>query len=161
SRYYQNLNSYPTRRSSDLKEKWFLFGPQYEYGTSTPILGTEEYEGEPLVYVNSIRRNSEGATGEGGMTEGEENSGARFHKYRSGTKEDPNYWETDYVIYRLTEIYFNKAEAIMRKNGGVATQEAVDLINESRERYFADADWPDEKYTVQTQIGRASCRERG
>src|SRR5699024_12689932 len=86
SRYYQNLNSYPTRRSSDLKEKWFLFGPQYEYGTSKPILGTEEYEGEPLVYVNSIRRNSEGATGEGGMTEGEENSGARFHKYRSGDR---------------------------------------------------------------------------
>jgi len=143
------------------KEKWFLFGPQYEYGTSKPILGTEEYEGEPLVYVNSIRRNSEGATGEGGMTEGEENSGARFHKYRSGTKDDPNYWETDYVMYRLTEIYFNKAEAIMRKNGGAATSEAVDLINASRKRYFNDSDWPDEKYTVQTLTMDELLAERG
>src|SRR5690606_41215091 len=39
--------------------------------------------------------------------------------------DDPNYLENHYILYRLTEIYFNKAEAIMRKNGGTATQEAV------------------------------------
>lgn len=143
------------------KDDWFLFGPQYKYGTSEPIIATEEYDGQPMVYVNSIRRNSEGATGEGSMTEGEENSGARFNKYRSGTKEDENYQENDYIIYRLTEIYFNKAEALMRKNGGSATQEAVDLINASRERAFTEADWSSEMYTTATLTMDELLAERG
>lgn len=144
------------------KKEWFLFGPQYIYGTDEPVLGTEEYNGQPLVYVNSIRRESEGDTsGPGSMTEGEENSGARFHKYKSGTLDDPNYWENDYVIYRLTEIYFNKAEALMRKNGGQATQEAVDLINASRKRAFKEEDWENEKYTTATLTLDELLAERG
>ncbi len=143
------------------KQEWFLFGPQYEYGTDNPILGTEEYAGEPLVYVNSIRRNSEGETGEGGMTRGEENSGARFHKYRSGTVDDPNYHENHYIMYRLTEIYFNKAEALMRRNGGAATQEAVELINESKRRYFTEEDWSEEAYTTSTLTLDELLAERG
>lgn len=149
--------------SNDLRKKeWFLFGPQYKYGTNTPVLGTEEYSGKPLVFVNSIRRESEGdISGEGGMTKGEENSGARFNKYKSGTLTDANYWENDYIIYRLTEIYFNKAEAIMRKNGGVATQEAVDLINDSRKRAFSDADWATAKYTTASLTLNELLAERG
>ena len=143
------------------KKEWFLFGPQYFYNTQNPIIGTEEYDGEPLVYVNSIRRNSEGQTGEGSMTDGEENSGARFHKYRSGTVDDPAYWENDYVIYRLTEIYFNKAEAIMRQNGGVANQEAVNLINDSRKRAFSEADWAEAAYTPSTLTLDELLAERG
>ncbi|HLR00245.1 MAG TPA: RagB/SusD family nutrient uptake outer membrane protein, partial [Sphingobacterium sp.] len=42
------------------KEEWFLFGPQYEYGTDEPVLGTEEWNKKPLEFVNSIRRESEG-----------------------------------------------------------------------------------------------------
>lgn len=143
------------------KKEWFLFGPQYFYNTQNPIIGTEEYDGQPLVYVNSIRRNSEGQEGEGSMTDGEENSGARFHKYRSGTVDDPGYWENDYVIYRLTEIYFNKAEAIMRQNGGVANQQAVDLINESRKRAFSEADWAEAAYTTSTLTMDELLAERG
>ncbi|MFC4872484.1 RagB/SusD family nutrient uptake outer membrane protein [Negadavirga shengliensis] len=143
------------------KSEWFLFGPQYQLGTNNPILATEEYEGEQLVYVNTIRRNSEGETGEGGMTRGEENSGARFHKYRSGTSSDPNYWENDYIIYRLTEIYFNKAEALIRKNGGIAPQEAVDLINASKSRAFDEAEWASEAYTTATLTLDELLAERG
>jgi len=148
---------------NDLRKKeWFLFGPQYKYGTNEPVMGDEEWAGKPLVFVNSIRRESEGdLTSEGSMAEGEENSGARFHKYKSGTLDDPNYLENDYVIYRLTEIYFNKAEAIMRKNGGNATQEAVDLINASRERAFSAADWPSEKYTTATLTMDELLAEKG
>ena len=155
-------SAFDAYQENDLrKQEWFLFGPQYEYGTDIPILATEEYDGEPLVYVNSIRRNSEGETGEGGMTRGEENSGARFHKYRSGTSDDVNYQENDYIIYRLTEIYFNKAEALMRKNGGVATDEAVALINESKQRAFNEADWPAEAYTTSTLTMDELLAERG
>lgn len=144
------------------KEEWFLFGPQYKYGTDEPILGTEEYSGEPMVYVNSIRRESEGDfTSEGSMSEGEENSGARFNKYQSGTIDDPNFHENHYMIYRLTEIYFNKAEALMRKNGGVATQEVVDLVNASRRRAFTDEDWPAAQYTTATLTMDELLAERG
>lgn len=154
---YQGNNAYvvtPTAFNAyvenDLRKKeWFLFGPQYKYGTTTPVLGSEEYSGKPFVLVNSIRRESEGdLTSEGGMTKGEENSGARFNKYKSGRTSDANYKENQFMIYRLTEIYFFKAEALMRKNGGAATQEAVDLINESRKRAFAPADWEAAKYTT-------------
>lgn len=147
---------------NDLRKKdWFLFGPQYKYETQEPILGTEEYNGEPFIYVNSIRRNTEGQKGEGSMTDGEENSGARFNKYRSGTQDDENYLENDFVIYRLTEMFFNKAEAQMRLNNGAATADAVDLINTSKSRYFSDADWADEKYTTGTLTMDELLAERG
>lgn len=148
---------------NDLRKKdWFLFGPQYKYGTDQQVLGTEEWNGKPFAYVNSIRRESEGdLTSEGSMAEGEENSGARFHKYKSGTLDDPNYQENDYIIYRLTEIYFNKAEALMRKNGGTATSEAVDLINESRKRAFSDEDWPTARYTTASLTMEELLEERG
>jgi len=148
------------------KTEWFLFGPQYEYGTTTPVLGTEEWNEQPLIYVNTIRRESEGdLTSEGGMSQGEENSGARFNKYKSGRLSDPNYFENHYMFYRLTEIYFNKAEAIMRKNGGTATQEAVDLVNASRVRAFTNStDWdidPNAQYTTATLTMDELLAERG
>lgn len=148
---------------NDLRKKeWFLFGPQYKYGTNEQVLGTEEWSGKPFAYVNSIRRESEGDfTSEGSMAEGEENSGARFHKYKSGTLADEQYLENHYIIFRLTEIYFNKAEAIMRKNGGTATQEAVDLINASRERAFTAEDWPAARYTTATLTMDELLAERG
>lgn len=148
---------------NDLRKKeWFLFGPQYKYQTTTPVMGSEEWSGKPLVFVNSIRRESEGdLTSEGSMAEGEENSGARFNKYKSGTLDDPNYLENHYILYRLTEIYFNKAEAIMRKNGGSATSEAVELINASRKRAFSAADWPAARYTTATLTLDELLAERG
>ena len=155
-------SAFDAYKENDMRKKeWFLFGPQYKYQSDEPVIGTEEYDGEPLVYVNTIRRNSEGATGEGSMTEGEENSGARFNKYKSGTKDDPAYQENDYIIYRLTELYFNKAEALMRKNGGQATAEAVALINESKKRAFSDEDWASEAYTTATLTLDELLAERG
>lgn len=152
------------------KKEWFLFGPQYyvaddpngKWKAGDPVLGTEEWNGKPFVYVNSIRRESEGdLTSEGGMDQGEENSGARFNKYKSGQKTETGYWENHYMIYRLTEIYFMKAEAIMRMNGGTATQEAVDLINDCCERNYDPADWPTFKYTTATLTMDELLAERG
>lgn len=148
---------------NDLRKKeWFLFGPQFKYGTDEPVNGVEEFTGKQLVYVNSIRRESQGDyTSEGGMDQGEENSGARFNKYKSGPIDDPNYWENHYILYRLTEIYFFKAEALMRKNGGTATQEAVDLINTSRKRAFTPEDWNTAQYTISTLTLDELLAERG
>ncbi len=156
-------SAFDAYKENDLRKKeWFLFGPQYKYGTTTPVLGTEEWSGKPFVIVNSIRRESEGdLTSAGDMSKGEENSGARFHKYKSGILSDPNYQENHYILYRLTEIYFFKAEALMRKNNGVATQEAVDLINASKKRAFTAIDWETEKYTTTTLTLDELLAERG
>lgn len=156
-------SAFDAYKDNDLRKKeWFLIGSLYKYGTNTPVLGTEEWSGKPFVLVNSIRRESEGdLTSAGDMSKGEENSGARFHKYKSGILSDPNYRENHYILYRLTEIYFFKAEALMRKNNGVATQEAVDLINASKRRAFTAADWETEKYTTTTLTLDELLAERG
>ncbi|NLR60963.1 RagB/SusD family nutrient uptake outer membrane protein [Chitinophaga polysaccharea] len=160
--------AYDAFKDNDLrKQNWMLIGPQKKdpalrtsVGDSL-VLGTEEYNNKPLVFVKEIRRNSEGETGPGGMTRGEENSGARFAKYLPGKLDDPNYWGNDFVLYRLTEIYYNKAEALMRKAGGVATQEAVDLINTCKKRAFKPADWPKEAYTTSSLTMDELLAERG
>lgn len=142
------------------KREWMLEGPQYRLGTTTPVLGTEEYRDQPLVFVDQIARLSEGKT-QSDMTQGEENSGVRFNKYKPGRSSDANYMSCDWAIYRLTWIYYAKAEAIMRKNGGTATQEAVDLINATRERAFDAADWNDFKFTTTTLTMDELLAERG
>lgn len=160
--------AYDAYKDNDLrKQNWMLIGPQKKdpalrtsVGDSL-VLGTEEYNGKPLVFVKEIRRNSEGESGAGSMTEGEENSGARFAKYVPGTQADPNYWGNDFVLYRLTEIYFNKAEALMRKNNGIATQDAVDLINTCKKRAFKAADWAAEAYTTTSLTMNELLAERG
>lgn len=161
-------SAYDAFKDNDLrKQNWMLIGPQKKAmalraneGDSL-VLGTEEYNNKPLVFVKEIRRNSEGETGAGGMTKGEENSGARFAKYKQGSQSDANYWSNDFVLYRLTEIYFNKAEALMRKNGKIATQDAVDLINTCKKRAFKAEDWSAEAYTTTSLTMDELLAERG
>lgn len=155
-------SAYDAFADNDLRKKeWMLIGPQYDYKTGEPVVGTSEYSGQPLVFVKDIKRFSEGKTDESTMYTGEENSGARFDKYKTGASGDPNYWGNDWVLYRLTEIYFDKAEALMRKNGGKATQDAVDLINACRQRAFSAEDWENAKYSVATLTMDELLAERG
>ncbi len=144
-------SAYDLFNDKDLrKSEWMLIGPQWYYDNpSKPVEGTEEYKGKQLVFVNYIRRASEGKT-ESTMYDGEENSGARFNKYKPGPSTDAHYWSNDWVLYRLTEIKYFKAEALMRKNGGTASSEAVQLVNDCRERAFSSTDWPSFKYTTST-----------
>jgi hypothetical protein len=143
------------------KTEGFLIGLQYPrkkdaagnyyFDTSAaPLIGSEEYKGEPLVFVNYIEA----------MDKGEENSGARSIKYEiieQSTADQDNDW----VLFRYGEIVFNKAEALMRKNGGVATQEVVDLVNSVRGRAFAPADWDKARYTPSTLTMDELLKERG
>jgi len=153
------------------KSEWLLFGPQFRYDDPTvPVQGGSgnEYDGQPLVFVDNIRQNKKAAT-EGtdpdllpsNMNLGEENSGVRFNKYKLGPLDDPHYNSTDWNVYRLTWIYFAKAEALMRKSGGVATAEAVQLINDCRSRAFSAADWPTYAYTPLTLTMDELLAERG
>lgn len=143
------------------KTEGFLIGTQYprkkdENGNyyfdtnAQPLLGSEEYAGEPLVLVKDIKS----------MTEGEENSGARSIKYEV-IEQSLGDQDNDWVIFRYSDILFMKAEALMRKNGNNANQEVVDLVNSVRERAFDAADWEKAKYTTATLTMDEFLRERG
>ena len=66
----------------------------------------------------------------------------------------------DMVIFRLADIMLMKAECLMRLNGGAATQDAVDLVNQVRERSFEPGD-PDATYTTGTLTMDELLDERG
>lgn len=158
-------------KNTDLRKKeWFLIGPQYVYGTTTPVTGTQnrEYYLKPLVFVDNVRKNSSLQAGQdpntlpSNMTTGEENSGVRFNKYKLGLTTDvATYQATDWSLYRLTWVYFAKAEALMRKNNGSATAEAVQLINDCKKRAFSASDWTAEAYTTATLTMDELLKERG
>lgn len=172
---------YSTYDNQDKRKKeWFFIGPMYYYDTATrtdnadtalPVLGYREYSGKPLVFVDAIklyntldaahRTSADSAALPSNMTTGEENSGVRFNKYKLGAYDDPNYESTSWMIYRLTMIYYAKAEAEMRLNGGVATQDAVDLINACRKRDFDPDVWPSKKYTTSNFTMDSLLAERG
>lgn len=156
------------------KKEWFYAGHMYYLSatedkpdSSKPVPGYREYVGKPLIFVDNIRKNITLAPGQdpttlpSDMTTGEENSGIRFNKYKPGRQSDPNYFSNDWAVYRLSWIYFAKAEALMRLNGGNATQEAVDLINAVRKRDFTAADWPAKQYTTASLTMNELLDERG
>ncbi|WP_421942541.1 RagB/SusD family nutrient uptake outer membrane protein [Pedobacter sp.] len=162
---------FSTYEDADLrKREWLLEGPMFQFVAPTqPVLASEEYNGSQLVFVDNIRKNKTNST-VSNMSEGEENSGVRFNKYKLGNQFagpggtpaiDPNYNNGDWNIYRLTMIYFAKAEAIMRKNGGVANAEAVQLINDCKKRAFTAANWATRAYTPATLTLDELLAERG
>ncbi len=83
--------------------------------------------------------------------------GARFVKYQI-TPYPSWSMENDRVVFRLGDIMLLKAEALIRKNGGMATQEAVDLVNDVRERSFADP--VAHQYTTESLTLDALLQER-
>ncbi|HEY4286793.1 MAG TPA: RagB/SusD family nutrient uptake outer membrane protein [Puia sp.] len=160
---------YSQYADNDLRKKsWFFIGPMHYLTDPTkPVLGYREYSGQPLVFMDNIRRNSSLAAGQdpstlpSNMTTGEENSGVRFNKWKPGRQSDPNYFSNDWAVYRLSWIYFAKAEAIMRMNGGTATQDAVDLVNAVKKRAFSAADWPGAQSNVANFTLDSLLKERG
>lgn len=162
---------YTTYDNADLrKSNWLLEGPMFKFtDPKAPVLASEEYNGQQLVFVDNIQKNKVNSK-VSNMSEGEENSGVRFNKYKLGNQFagpggvpaiDPNYDNTDWNIYRLTWIYFAKAEAIMRKNGGIATAEAVKLINDCKKRAFSEQDFVTRAYTPATLTLNELLAERG
>jgi len=135
---------------NDFRINQWLVGPQYytESGQQQPIYG---WDGQPLVITPEITQFVNMAGGDG--------QGVRNIKYEIETGVQAN-MNNDLVIYRLSDIYFMKAESIMRLNNGTATAEAVDLVNEVRARSFAEGD-PDASYTIATLTMNELLDERG
>ncbi|WP_430971620.1 RagB/SusD family nutrient uptake outer membrane protein [Sunxiuqinia rutila] len=123
-------------------EGMFLVGRQESpYGKS---IGTQEYKGEVLYFVDQVARFAKVGT-EGypnieslrsSMADGEENTGVRLVKAPFPNLDDESLrWGADDPVYRLTETYYMLAECKLRAGDKGA---AVTLINEVRERNFED-----------------------
>lgn len=166
--------NYTKYNNDDLrKTTWLLQGPQVRFDNGQQALasGGNEYDGQQINFVDEIRRARVGST-VSNMSEGEENSGVRFNKYKLGNNVagtvgglpvaiDLNYNCTDWNLYRLTWVYFAKAEALMRKNGGTANAQAVQLVNDCKTRAFTAATWPANEYTTATLTLDELLNERG
>jgi len=166
--------NYTKYNNDDLrKTTWLLQGPQVRFDNGQQALasGGNEYDGQQINFVDEIRRAKVGST-VSNMSEGEENSGVRFNKYKLGNNVagivgglpvaiDLNYNCTDWNLYRLTWVYFAKAEALMRKNGGTANAQAVQLVNDCKKRAFTSATWSANEYTTATLTLDELLNERG
>ena len=151
-------------------EGLFLFGPQYSYAANTLLVGTEEWGGQPLCFVDQvahysyvlteaerrqlIERQMAGshpwrieeerfASLSSNVTTGEENSGVRLVKYPIYPSDDAAFMANDFVVLRLSEVYYTLAECCFRL-GEVA--EAEHWLNQVRQRYFSAEDWAEARY---------------
>lgn len=141
----------------DVRLNGWNFGPQYIRGTSTIQLSNRP-PNNPLIftidYVNIFNPDDPVVRDHRNALE---NNGARPAKYEINYAAGTN-MSNDLPVYRLADVMLLKAEALMRKNGGAATQEAVDLVNQVRSRAFVDP--TDQLYTTSTLTLDAILQER-
>lgn len=138
---------YRSYDETDIRRNAWLVGPQYAT-TGEQLYCNQELAGKPLSYSIDL------TSLEGSF----EDEGARLAKYDyTGAKN----WTVscDYAVIRYADILMMKAEALMRKNGGNATTEAVELVNSVRTRAFDDPS--DKLYTTSTLTMDALLAERG
>lgn len=136
-------------------EGFFMIGTQYKfdyskgYGyTDETVKGTEEYKGEPLIYVDQVGRFSEGlatAKEKGSrVTTGEENSGVRFNKFPYLQEGDGLYMCQSAPEIRLAEIYYMLAEIHYRSGNKTKAAELLDFV---RVRNYPAEEWSKYNYT--------------
>jgi len=142
---------YDLYAKNDYRINQWLVGPQSYVnasGKTVPVIGDD---GNQLVLSASIQ-SLENATG--GDTDGASNI-----KYQVETTGIYN-MNNDDVVFRLGDIMDMKAECEMRQNGGVATADAVSLVNQVRARSFKPGD-PGATYTTTTLTLPELLNERG
>lgn len=143
--------------SEDKRLDGWLFGQQYGK-EGEELLCSQESNGKPLNlnidYVN-IYNPDDGINY--GATFALEFMGARFAKYQYGPSNIT--MGNDYVVFRYADILMMKAEALMRKNGNVATSEVVNIVNLIRSRAFDNTE--EKLYTTATLNMDALLAERG
>lgn len=141
----------------DLRLGGWAFGPQYYFGTDKQVFNPRI--GLPLNITIDFDDPLGGA--KPGVvynhTNAPDAAGARPNKYEINYSAGTNA-SNDLVVYRLADILLLKAEAILRKNGGVATTEAVELVNQVRARAFTEND--PHPYSLSTLTLDAILQER-
>jgi starch-binding outer membrane protein, SusD/RagB family len=136
-------------------EGFFLIGQQYEYNydkdysfdSTKKVLGTEEYNGRPLIFVDQVGRFSEkpgGRWSEGShVTTGEENSGVRLIKFPWLPMSKDFFQFNSAPEIRLAEIYYALAECKYRAGDKAAAAVLMDAV---RKRNFSENTWAAHSY---------------
>jgi len=129
-------------------EGMFILGPHLT-PDGKAINGSEEYNDQPLVFVDQVGRFSEVGPGKryaaaadlpSRISEGEENTGIRLVKVPIPNNADKSLrWAADNPVIRLTEIQYMLAECLLRTGDKVT---AARLINEVRKRNFKNGEDP-------------------
>ena len=142
---------------NDIRRDGWMVGPQYDKLTGEQVLCTEESAPLPLGYtIDFIDITDPNSTIVYDHKNSLEYQGARISKYEIDY--DGNGMPNDYAMFRYADILLLKAEALMRKNGGAATQEAVDVVNEVRGRAFSSYNFV--PYTTTTLTLNTLLQER-
>lgn len=147
---YETLNNGDFRKNSyhylgaENYEGMFIVGPHLS-PDGKAIVGGEEYNKQPLNFVDQVARFSEVGPGKkyssvaqlpSKMSEGEENTGIRLVKVPiPNLANNTLRWGADMPVIRLAEIYYMLAECEFRIGD---KSKAVTLINEVRKRNFKD-----------------------
>ncbi|MFZ2341269.1 MAG: RagB/SusD family nutrient uptake outer membrane protein [Bacteroidales bacterium] len=108
----------------------FLLGEMRDPATGEILITAH---GRPLIHTIDITMKY--AVDADGWGQTEQEDGARCNKWEY--KKGATAMENDYAIFRLSDVYLMKAEAIVRMDGDNIV--ATDLVNEIRERVFDDA----------------------
>jgi hypothetical protein len=108
--------------ANDRRRQIFLVGPQNNVETGLPV---NDRAGNPLVFTITIND----------ITQATEGEGARIYKYTSDPGHVAQNNGNDYAWFRLAEMYFIKAEAML--NGATGTSTPLALIQAVRARAFA------------------------
>lgn len=128
-------------------EGMFMYGEQKNPNNPSQVsLGTEEYKGEPLVFIDQVARFSDYKSGQittlrSTIVDGEENTGVRLIKRpKPYLAEKAIQWDSYPVLFRFAEVYYTLAECKMRAGDKAG---AAKLINEVRKRNFENGEDPD------------------
>ncbi len=138
---------YRSYDSTDIRRDQWLVGVQTS-ASGQVLYCTQEKIGDTLDFTVDVTS----------LESAGENEGARYIKY-DYTNAQNYQLANDFVVFRYADVLLMKAEAIMRKNGGVATDEAVALVNQIRARAFPDD--ASKLYTTSTLTLDELCAERG
>ncbi|WP_080903174.1 RagB/SusD family nutrient uptake outer membrane protein [Parabacteroides sp. Marseille-P3160] len=134
---------------------FFLVGPQYEfdkakgygYDKTKTVTGSEEWTGEPLVFVDQVGRFSEKPNGrwsEGSqVTTGEENSGIRLMKFGPLSHTHGLFMSNSIAEIRLAEVYYSLAECKYRAGDKAGAAKLLDAV---RARNYPAEIWADYSY---------------
>jgi hypothetical protein len=130
-------------------EGMFLVGTQTNPKTGASTMGTQEYKGQIINFVDMVATFKKVGTTEyptvaslpSRMSDGEENTGIRLIKVPQPNLADKTIRNNaDNPVIRLAEVYYMLAECKLRAG---SKGEAATLINKVRERNFIDKIDPD------------------
>jgi hypothetical protein len=147
---------YDLFKQNDKRINQWIVGKQTYVDDNGDVQDIYDYSGNPMVITPKIND----------LTDVNDDEGVMNIKYEIERNADYGSngivnMNNDMVVFRYADILMMKAECLMRLNGGNATQQAVDLVNQVRQRDFSEEDFKKEKYTTASLTLNELLNERG